>query len=167
MCVSHAWCMYVPITHQYTSLHRLPSLSCPPCFLYHPYITHPTIRRIFSFTSTGYASVVCSDRARPAVIRPSVDGRMGRYISQHKQCFLTRRKMTSRAPKHRSLTFLSHRHWSIRLFTRDFRIFVIFFSKRPSASLEGVKPLVFYQPDLRWSEVCIVTKRSFFFRPTS
>ena len=51
VCVSHAWCMYVPITHQYTSLHRLPSLSCPPCFLYHPYITHPTIRRIFSFTS--------------------------------------------------------------------------------------------------------------------
>ena len=42
--------MYVPITHQYTSLHRLPSLSCPPCFLYHPYITHSTIRRIFSFT---------------------------------------------------------------------------------------------------------------------
>ena len=51
MCVSHAWCMYVPTTHQYTSFHRLPSLSCPPCFLYHPYITHPTIRRIFSFTS--------------------------------------------------------------------------------------------------------------------
>ena len=48
--VSHAWCMYVPITHQYTSLHRLPSLSFPPCFLYHPYITHSTIRRIFSFT---------------------------------------------------------------------------------------------------------------------
>ena len=36
VCVSHAWCMYVPITHQYTSLHRLPSLSCPPYFLYHP-----------------------------------------------------------------------------------------------------------------------------------
>ena len=53
VCVSHAWCMYVPITHQYTSLHRLPSLSCPPCFLYHPYITHPTIRIIFSFTSTS------------------------------------------------------------------------------------------------------------------
>ena len=44
MCVSR---MYVPITHQYTSLHRLPSLSCPPCFLYYPYITHSTIRRIF------------------------------------------------------------------------------------------------------------------------
>ena len=48
MCVSHEWCMYVPITHQYTSLHRLPSLSCPPCFLYHPYITHPTIQRSFT-----------------------------------------------------------------------------------------------------------------------
>ena len=57
MCVSHAWCMYVPITHQYTSLHRLPSLSCPPCFLYHPYITHPTIRRMFSFTSTCRTTV--------------------------------------------------------------------------------------------------------------
>ena len=38
VCVSHTWCMYVPITHQYTSLHRLPSLSCLPCFLCHPHI---------------------------------------------------------------------------------------------------------------------------------
>ena len=44
------------------------------------------------------------------------------------------------------------------------RIFVIiffFFSKRPSASQESVKPLIFYQTDLRWSEVCIDPKRSF------
>ena len=39
MFVSHVLSMYVPTTHQYTSLHQLPSLSCPPCFLCHPYIT--------------------------------------------------------------------------------------------------------------------------------
>ena len=44
---------------------------------------------------------------------------------------------------------------------RDFRIIVIIFSKRPRASKEGVKPLFFYQTDLRWSEVCIDPKRSF------
>ena len=32
MCVSHAWCMYVPITHQYTSLHRLHPCLVPRAF---------------------------------------------------------------------------------------------------------------------------------------
>ena len=48
VCVSHAWC-YLCITHQYTSLHQLPSLSCPPCFLYHPYIIEDFFHLLVSF----------------------------------------------------------------------------------------------------------------------
>ena len=90
MCVSHAWCMYVPITHQYTSLHRLPSLSCPPCFLYHPYITHSTIRTFFSFTSLlpFFSALLCttaSDNMQLVILALTLSGTAYQCTKSHKQ----------------------------------------------------------------------------------
>ena len=112
---------------------------------------------------------------------------MARYIS-HVRCLYNspRNDQPSAKTSKTSLTDLSlaigTAYESIHTFVlsheksliRDFRIFVISSSSSSSSyyyssvSLEGrCEAANFYQTDLRWSEVCIVPKRSFFSNPTS
>ena len=81
VCVSHAWYMYVPITHQYTSLHRLPSLSCPPCFLYHPSSGRWSLWCIIHLFHVAYMFFTDSGKACMNTLRPGGQGRRDSYGS--------------------------------------------------------------------------------------